>query len=91
MKALTLEIRNQKLYIDGRAIGNEERIIQLLDKAVKYDECKPIFEQLKEENLRFKAKNLALTKRLQNVTLWDLSEAEQKAGRALARSLTGGA
>ena len=91
MKALTLEIRNQKLYIDGRAIGNEERIIQLLDKAVKYEECKPIFELLKEENLRFNAKNLALTKRLQNVTLWDLSEAEEKAGRALARSLTGGA
>ena len=41
---------------------------------------------------RFKAKNLALTKRLQNVTLWDLSEAEQeRAGHLLAKSLLGGA
>lgn len=87
-----LEIKNQKLYIDGKAIGNEERLLHLFDKAIKYDECKSIFEELKEENRRFKAKNLALTKKLQNVTLWDLSpEAQEEAGHALAKSLLGGA
>lgn len=87
---MTLEIRNQKLYIDGKAIGDEERLLHLFDKAIKYDECKPIFDKLKEENTRFKAKNLALTKRLQNVTLWDLSpEAQEEAGH-VAKSLLGG-
>lgn len=48
-------------------------------------------KHLQEEVTRFKAKNLALTKRLQNVTLWDLSpEAQEEAGHALARSLLGG-
>ena len=61
------------------------------------DLCKHIKEleeenkHLQEEVTRFKAKNLALTKRLQNVTLWDLSpEAQEEAGHALARSLLGG-
>ena len=81
---MTLEIRDQKLYIDGQAIGNEERLLQLFDKAIKYDECKPIFEELKKENA-------ALTKKLQNVTLWDLSpKAQEEAGHALAKSLLGG-
>ena len=89
---MTLEIRNQKLYIDGKPIGDEERLLQLFDKALKYDECRPIFEELKEENTKFKAKNLALTKKLQNVTLWDLSpEAQEEAGHLLAKSLLGGA
>lgn len=89
---MTLEIRNQKLYIDGKAIGNEEILLQLFDKAIKYDECRPIFEELKEENRHIKAKNLALTKKLQNITLWDLSpEAQEEAGHLLARSLLGGA
>ena len=44
-----------------------------------------IFEELKAENAR-------LNQRLQNVTLWDLSEAEQeRAGRAFAKALLGGA
>ena len=33
-----LEIKNQKLYIDGKAIGDEERLLHLFDKAIKYDE-----------------------------------------------------
>lgn len=53
---------------------------------------------LREENTRFKAKNLALIKRCQklqekldNVSLWDLSEeAQEEAGRQLARELLGG-
>ena len=85
VKALTLEIKNQKLYIDGRAIGDENKVLDHLEKSIKYDACKPIFEELKAENTR-------LNKRLQNVSLWDLSEAEQeRAGRALARGLLGGA
>ena len=88
---MSLEIRNEKLYIDGKAIANEEELLIIFDKAIKYDECKPIFEELKEENRRFKAKNLALTKKLQNVTLWDLSpEAQEEAGHLLAKSLLGG-
>ena len=82
---MTLEIRNEKLYVNGKAIGDEERLFIIFDKAIKYDEVKASFEELKQENAR-------LTQKLQNVTLWDLSEAEQeRAGRALARSLTGGA
>lgn len=81
---MTLEIRNEKLYVNGKAIGNEERLFTIFDKAIKYDECKPIFEELKQENAR-------LTQKLQNVTIWDLSEAEQeRAGHALAKSLLGG-
>ena len=35
---------------------------------------------------------ICLTKKLQNVTLWDLSpEAQEEAGHALAKSLLGGA
>lgn len=80
-----LEIRDQKLYIDGKAIGDEKRLLHLFDKAIKYDECKPIFEELKQKNAR-------LTQKLQNVTIWDLSEAEQeRAGHLLAKSLLGGA
>ena len=79
-----IEIRNQKLYIDGQAIGDEERLLQLFDKAIKYEECKLILEELKKENA-------SLNKRLQNVTLWDLSpEAQEEAGHALAKSLLGG-
>lgn len=56
-------------------------------------------DSLREENTRFKAKNLALIKRCQklqekldNVSLWDLSEeAQEEAGRQLARELLGGA
>ncbi|MBQ6512232.1 hypothetical protein [Methanobrevibacter sp.] len=85
MKALTLEIENEKLIIDGRVIGDEEKIISHLEKSLKYDECKPIFEELKTENTLLKEK-------LEHISIWDLSEAEQeKAGRALARALLGGA
>lgn len=40
----SVEIRNQKLYIDGHAIGDEERLIEIFDKALKYDELKATFE-----------------------------------------------
>ena len=87
-----MEIRNQKLYIDGVAIGDKERVFELLDKAIKYEECKPIFEELKHENTQIKAKNAALTEKLQNVTIWDLSpKAQEEAGHLLAKSLLGGA
>ena len=35
-----LEIRNQKLYIDGKAIGDEDYLFEQFEKAVKYDEAK---------------------------------------------------
>ena len=80
-----LEIRNQKLYADDTLIGNEEKLFTIFEKAIKYDEMKTAFEELKQENARLK-------QRLQNVTLWDLSEAEQeRAGRQLARELLGDA
>ena len=80
-----LEIRNQKLYADDTVIGNEEKLFTIFEKAIKYDEMKTAFEELKQENARLK-------QRLQNVTLWDLSEAEQeRAGRQLARELLGDA
>ena len=37
VKAL-LEIRNQKLCIDGNAIGDEEKLLTIFEKAIKYDE-----------------------------------------------------
>lgn len=33
-----LEIRNEKLIIDGYVIGDEERILSIFEKANKYDE-----------------------------------------------------
>ena len=33
-----LEIRNQKLIMDGYVIGDEERLLSIFDKANKYDE-----------------------------------------------------
>lgn len=33
-----LEIRNNKLIIDGYTIGDEERLLSIFDKANKYDE-----------------------------------------------------
>ena len=35
-----LEIRNEKLIIDGYVIGDEERLLSIFDKANKYDELK---------------------------------------------------
>ena len=37
VKAL-LEIRNQKLCIDGNTIGDEEKLLAIFEKAIKYDE-----------------------------------------------------
>ena len=79
-----LEIRNEKLYIDGHAIGDENKVLDHLEKSIKYDACKTSFEELKTENALLKEK-------LEQVSIWSLSEAEQeRAGRALARSLIGG-
>ena len=39
-----LEIRNQKLCIDDTVIGDEEKLLTIFDKAVKYDELKASFE-----------------------------------------------
>ncbi|MBQ2832420.1 hypothetical protein [Methanobrevibacter sp.] len=44
MKAL-LEIRNKKLCIDGHAIGDEEYLLRVFEKAVKYDELKATFKE----------------------------------------------
>ncbi|WP_296852656.1 hypothetical protein [uncultured Methanobrevibacter sp.] len=33
-----IEIRNQKLIMDGYTIGDEERLLTIFDKANKYDE-----------------------------------------------------
>lgn len=38
VKAMALEIRNEKLMIDNYIIGDEERLLQIFDKANKYDE-----------------------------------------------------
>jgi len=41
-----MEIRNQKLIIDGYVIGDEERLLSIFDKANKYDEIvKATFEE----------------------------------------------
>ena len=39
-ESVTLEIRNEKLIIDGYVIGDEERLLSIFDKANKYDELK---------------------------------------------------
>ena len=39
VKAL-IEIRNQKLIMDGYVIGDEERLLSIFEKANKYDELK---------------------------------------------------
>lgn len=33
-----LEIRNKKLVIDGNTIGDEEKLLTIFKKAIKYDE-----------------------------------------------------
>ena len=35
-----LEIRNEKLIMDGYVIGDEERLLSIFEKANKYDELK---------------------------------------------------
>ncbi len=40
-----LEIRNQKLCIDDTVIGDEEKLLVIFDKAVKYDELKASFKE----------------------------------------------
>ena len=85
MKALTLEIENDKLIVNDTVVGDEEKLFTIFEKAIKYDEMKTAFEELKAENTLLKEK-------LENVSIWSLSEVEQeKAGRALARGLLGGA
>ena len=39
-----IEIRNKKLIIDGHAIG-EEKLLQIIQKAEKWDELQAIFEE----------------------------------------------
>lgn len=89
---MVLVISNGNLYIDDTIIGDEEKVFHHLEKSIKYDEIKAIFEEIKRENTKLKSENQELNQRLQNVTLWDLSDEEQeRAGRALARGLLGGA
>jgi len=38
-----IEIKNQKLIINGYAIGDENKILAELNKAKKYDELKATF------------------------------------------------
>lgn len=40
-----MEIKNNTLYIDGHAIGNEERLLNIFEKAIKYDELKATFKE----------------------------------------------
>lgn len=87
-----LVISNGNLYIDDTIIGDEEKVFHHLEKSIKYDEIKAIFEEIKRENAKLKSENQVLNQKLKSVTLWDLSDEEQeKAGRAFARALTGGA
>ena len=44
VKDVSIEIRNEKLIIDGYTIGNEEELIAICEKAVKYDELKASFK-----------------------------------------------
>lgn len=39
-----IEIRNEKVVIDGYIIGNEEELIKICEKADKWDELKANFE-----------------------------------------------
>ena len=38
-----IEVRNDTLFIDGHAIGNEQQIVEICDKANSYDELKATF------------------------------------------------
>lgn len=40
-----IEIRNQKLYIDGIAIGDEEYLLHVFNKANKIHEAESIFKE----------------------------------------------
>lgn len=44
LNRMTLEIRNQKLYVDDILIGNEQDIIDICEKAGNYDELKANFK-----------------------------------------------
>lgn len=39
-----MEIKNKKLYIDGKAIGNEEKLLSIFEKAQKWDEFEASFK-----------------------------------------------
>ena len=39
-----IEVKDNKLFIDGKSIGDENRILTICEKAVKYDELKATFE-----------------------------------------------
>ena len=39
-----IEIRNNDLIVDGISIGNEEKLLAIMDKAKKYDELKAHFK-----------------------------------------------
>lgn len=86
LQELRIRKENQQLKKDNQLLSDELTYFK--------ERCADLEEQmndLQSENTHFKAKNLALTKRLQNITLWDLSpEAQEEAGHALARSLLGG-
>ena len=38
-----IEVRDNILYMDGNAIANEQELLVIMDKAVKYDEQLDIF------------------------------------------------
>jgi hypothetical protein len=40
-----IEIRNKKVIIDGYAIGNEEELLAICNKAKKFDDLKASFEK----------------------------------------------
>lgn len=83
---LHLRQENKQLKQDNKVLGNE--LTYFKEYSADLEEK---VNDLQSENTHFKAKNLTLTKRLQNITLWDLSpEAQEEAGHQLARELLGG-
>ena len=99
VEVIRMKTENREQSIEELQARNE--FLQRMVNALKLNN-----RELTEERNRLCNKNIILSgelayfqtrcaeleDKLNNVTLWDLSEAEQeKAGRALARSLLGGA
>lgn len=93
---MTKNVKNEKIELLNshiNALRAENEILR--DENETYFETNEALieqiQELKKELRHYKAKNIALTQKLQNVTLWDLSpEAQEEAGHLLAKSLLGG-
>lgn len=40
-----IDIRDERLFIDNLLVGDEERLIEILSKAKKYDQIKANFQE----------------------------------------------